>query len=81
MTEITPIHSHTVVKALRDALAKAERGELRSVAIAYETNADSTGHSFALGPKCWVTALLGELEATKLSLLVESGRLHPKEDT
>ena len=76
MSNVTPLKGRTVVQALREMLDKAERGELRSVAIAYEHTDDKTGHCFGLGVGCWTTALLGELEATKLSLLVHDGRLH-----
>lgn len=77
---VIPLRARSVVEALRSVLERAERGELRSVAIAYETPKDSTGHVIAFGGGAWTTALLGELEATKLSILVEDGRLHPKSE-
>jgi hypothetical protein len=70
----TPIRGRTVIAALREVLAMAERGELRSVAIAYEM-ADRTAHRIGFGVGSWSTALLGELEAAKLSILVSDGRL------
>ena len=76
MSNVTPLKGRTVVQALRDALEMAERGELRSVAIAYEHTEDRTGHLLGFGVGCWTTALVGELDAAKLSILVHDGRLH-----
>jgi hypothetical protein len=72
---ITSITFRTVLQALRDTLEQAERGELRSVAIAYETTADGTGHRIGFGRLCWRTALIGELEVAKMSIMIADDRL------
>ena len=59
-----------VVGTLRDMLARAERGEVRAVAIASHTVPTSTSTTFALGDGN-VAHLVCALERLKLRLLEE----------
>lgn len=78
MSNVRSLLYDSVLRALRTVLARAERGEIASVAIAYETTKTSTGHCIGFGAGSLSTSLLGELEATKMSILISDGRLHPK---
>lgn len=66
-----------VVQVLEEALARAARGEIRGVVVAYDLGDGEIEHRVAWGPGSSPIAIVGELELAKFDILVADGRLTP----
>ena len=67
-TALTLRRSDNVIALLRDALERAEKGEIAAVAIAYEVTSGGGGHQVAHGAHTYPAMLVGHLQAASFAI-------------
>ena len=69
--------SESILALLADLRARAERGEILTLAVAYETNEQTFGHEIVGRGDQIAWGIIGELELAKVSVMIKMGRLKP----
>lgn len=77
MSDLEAKRSASVLALLSDLTERAKRGELLSLAVAYETSGGMYGHELVGREDKLAWGIIAELEFAKVSAMIAMGRLKP----